>query len=108
MTDQDRVFRQYEVFLKENSRVKWLAEGIEIPPSFALYLKRMSLFSMQIGDDIIYDPDRIGEHVVSYYQRIFADPSDSNLDLSMFGRMFLTWSLQRRMLSSSVFLLMMR
>jgi len=36
---------------------------------------------MQIVNDIIYGPDGIGEHVISYYQYFFSDPSDSSLDL---------------------------
>ena len=39
---------------------------------------------MQIGDDIIYDPNGINEHVVSYYHHLFSDPDDCSLDLSVF------------------------
>ena len=61
---------------------------------------------MHIGDDIIYDPDGIGEHVVSYYQHLFSDRVMVVCTFRLFGSMFLVWSLQMRMLSSFVFLLM--
>ena len=48
---------------------------------------------MQIGDDIIYDPEGIGEHVVSYYQHLFSDLGDGSLSCRLFGNMFLAWSL---------------
>ena len=42
-----------------------------------------SLFSMQVSDDIIYDPDGIDEHVVFYYQHLFSNPDDGTLDFSI-------------------------
>ena len=66
---------------------------------------RWSLSSMHIGDDIIYDPDGIGEHV-SYYQHLFSDWVMVVCTFRLFGSMFRVWSLQMRMLSSFVFLLM--
>ena len=38
---------------------------------------------MQVSDDIIYNPDGIGEHVVSYYQHLFSNPDDGTLDFSI-------------------------
>ena len=83
MADLDRVLRQQKVFLREKSIVRWLVEGIRISTSFTLYLHaegKMSLSSMQIDDDIIYDPDGINEHVISYYQLLFLDSSYCSLE----------------------------
>jgi len=64
-----------------------LRRGIRILTSFTLCLnakgERSLLFSMQIGDDIIYDLDGISEHVISYYQHLFSDLDDCSLDLSI-------------------------
>ena len=38
LADLDRVLGQQEVFLRENSIVRWLVEGIRISTSFTLYL----------------------------------------------------------------------
>ena len=64
-----------------------MRRGIRILTSFTLCLnakgERSLLFSMQIGDDIIYDLDGISEHVISYYQHLFSDLDDCSLDLSI-------------------------
>ena len=45
--------------------------------------RKRYLSSMYIGDDIIYDPERISDHVVFYYQHLFSNPRNSSLDLSI-------------------------
>ena len=38
---------------------------------------------MLISDDIIYDSDGIGEHVIFYYQHLFSDSGDGSFDISI-------------------------
>ncbi|KAK0570758.1 hypothetical protein LWI29_005954 [Acer saccharum] len=87
LADLDRVLKQQEIFLKEKSRVKWLAEGDRNSTFFHSLLKRRGgnkpLSSIQIGENISYDPTEIGEHVSSFYQHLFSDPGNDSSDFSL-------------------------
>ncbi|KAK3204284.1 hypothetical protein Dsin_018330 [Dipteronia sinensis] len=87
LADLDNVLKQQEIFLKEKSRVRWLAEGNRNSKFFHSLLKRRggnkTLSSIQIGENISYGPAKIGEHVSSFYQHLFSNPGIDNLDFSL-------------------------
>ena len=65
--DLDKLLSQQEVFLLEQSRVKWLKEGYRNSSFFHNILKRHRskklLSHMKIGDDIIENIDKISLHL---------------------------------------------
>ncbi|KAI9182546.1 hypothetical protein LWI28_026412 [Acer negundo] len=71
LVDLNNVLKQQETFLKEKSRVRWLAEGDWNSKFFHSLLKRRGgnkpLSSIQFGKNISYDPIEIGEHISSFY-----------------------------------------
>ncbi|KAK2660036.1 hypothetical protein Ddye_006569 [Dipteronia dyeriana] len=87
LTDLDNVLKQQRIFLKEKSRVRWLAEGDQNSKSFHPLLKRKwaskTLSIIQIGENISNDPVDIGEHVSSCYQYLFSDLDSSSSNLSI-------------------------
>ena len=87
LADLDSILKQQEIFLREKSRVRWLAEGDRNSKFFHSLLNRKGgnkpISSIQIGENISYDPTEIGEHVSSFYQHLFSDPGNNSSNFSI-------------------------
>jgi len=112
LANLDRVLGQQEIFLREKSKVRWLAEGIKISTSFTHCLNAK-------GGRCLFPPCKLlillSTTLVGLVSILF--PMISTFSqiwvmavwtFRLFESIFLASSLHRRMLPSSVFLLKIR
>ena len=79
IADLDKLLSQQEVFLLEQSHVKWLKEGDRNSSFFHNVLKRHRskklLSHMKIGDVIVENVDQISSHLQDFYKNFFSAPN---------------------------------
>ncbi|PON37349.1 Endonuclease/exonuclease/phosphatase, partial [Trema orientale] len=83
----DILLSQEEIYLREQSRVKWLKEGDRNSSFFHNVVKRRrakkTLCNMKIGDELVDDMDLISTHIQTFYEDLFRDSHSSVSDFSM-------------------------